>query len=175
PLARGASPAATTPKRAPRPIILRLLRWALGIKGVMSNSATSPATCTGSDDVSKLRIGPTPLRPLTQADQNASLPTPLGATTPTPVTTTLRMASLSGWGRPHISSADARTEEDTARAPDRWGGACSGFVPVWLFQRLLSGKGNPRFPYPWFLQSVQSPCLVYITQNDNYESMPQKQ
>ncbi len=60
----------------------------------MSKSGTSPATCTGSDDVSKLRIGPTPLLPLTQADQNASLPTPLGATTPTPVTTTLRMASL---------------------------------------------------------------------------------
>ena len=60
----------------------------------MSYSATSPATRTGSEDVSKQRIGPTPLLPLTQADQNASLPTPLGATTPTPVTTTLRMTPL---------------------------------------------------------------------------------
>src|SRR5262245_61155109 len=36
-------------------------------------------------------MGPTPLRPSTQADQNASLPMPLGLTTPSPVTTTLRI------------------------------------------------------------------------------------
>ena len=45
-------------------------------------------------EASKQRMGPTPLRPLTHAYQNASLPMPLGATTPTPVTQTLRMASL---------------------------------------------------------------------------------
>src|SRR5437660_54226 len=39
-------------------------------------------------------MGPTPLWPLQHADQNASLPTPLGATTPIPVTTTLRMIVL---------------------------------------------------------------------------------
>src|SRR5262249_22799699 len=39
-------------------------------------------------------MGRTPLRPSTQDDQNAALPTPLGATTPRPVTTTLRMDHL---------------------------------------------------------------------------------
>src|SRR5207249_876021 len=39
------------------------------------------------------RIGPMPLWPSTHACQNASLPTPLGATTPKPLTTTLRMTS----------------------------------------------------------------------------------
>ena len=38
-------------------------------------------------------IARTPLRPLTHASQNASLPTPFGATTPSPVTTTRRMDS----------------------------------------------------------------------------------
>src|SRR3954465_15806522 len=58
----------------------------------MSKSGTSAATRTGCWDASNVRIGPTPLRPLTHAFQNASLPKPLGATTPSPVTTTLRMA-----------------------------------------------------------------------------------
>src|SRR3954465_1509314 len=58
----------------------------------MSKSGTSAATRTGCWDASNVRIGPTPLRPLTHAFQNASLPTPLGATTPSPVITTLRMA-----------------------------------------------------------------------------------
>src|SRR5262245_41179336 len=46
---------------------------------------------TGCREASKLVMGPTPLVPFTHARQKASLPTPLGATTRSPVTTTLRM------------------------------------------------------------------------------------
>jgi hypothetical protein len=41
-----------------------------------------------------------------------------------------------------------------------------------MIQRLLAGKWDPVFPYPWLLQSVQTPCPVYITQSDKCESMP---
>src|SRR6266849_1636613 len=77
-----------------RPMILRLLRCDGGVKGLTSKSATSAAIFTGWPEASKERMGPTPLLPFRQAFQNASLPTPLGATTPRPVTTTLRMAML---------------------------------------------------------------------------------
>src|SRR5690242_15858536 len=60
----------------------------------MSRSGTSPAICTGWLEASKQRIGPTPLWPLTQEDQKAALPMPLGATTPNPVIATRRMAPL---------------------------------------------------------------------------------
>src|SRR5262245_9459012 len=86
-----AIPEAATPKRAARPMILRPLRCWLGIHGLISWSGTSAAILTGWPEASKVRIGPTPLVPLTQADQKASLPMPLGLTTPRPVTTTLRI------------------------------------------------------------------------------------
>src|SRR3954469_15913390 len=57
----------------------------------MSKSGTSAATRTGCCDASNARIGPTPLLPLTHAFQKGPLPTPLGATTPSPVITTLRI------------------------------------------------------------------------------------
>src|SRR5262245_49022360 len=63
------------------------------MNGCTSKSGTSAAILTGWLEASKLRIGPTPLRPFLHADQNASLPVPLGATTPRPVTTTLRIGS----------------------------------------------------------------------------------
>src|ERR1019366_7295156 len=61
--------------------------------GVTSKLFTSAAILTGCADASKLRIGPTPLMPFKQADQKASLPIPLGATTPRPVMTTLRISA----------------------------------------------------------------------------------
>src|ERR1051325_4929009 len=85
------SPAAPTAKRMARDMTFRLLRWLGGTNGVTSNDDTSAAILTGCSDASKLRIGPTPLTPLRHADQNAALPMPLGATTPSPVTTTLRI------------------------------------------------------------------------------------
>src|SRR5262249_26822596 len=99
-LSRTARLAAATPNRAARLMTLRFLRSNEGMNGVTSKSDTSPAMCTGKDDVSKQRMGPTPLRPSTQADQKASFPTPLGATTPTPETATLRMAALHRRRRP---------------------------------------------------------------------------
>src|SRR6476620_6355039 len=92
PLSRTAKPAAPTANLLDRLMILADLRCSDGRKGVTSKSLTSPAIWTGKFEASKLRIGPTPLAPSRQADQKASLPTPFGATTPTPVTTTLRMA-----------------------------------------------------------------------------------
>ncbi len=115
PESRTASPAAATPKRAARPMIFRLLRWADGTYAAASNSGTSPATRTGCSEASKQRMGPMPLRPSTHADQKASLPMPFGATTPTPVTTTLRMASLRG-GAP-VASPGAGAETAVAKAP----------------------------------------------------------
>src|SRR6516165_5797085 len=61
------------------------------MNGVTSKSLTSAAILTGCAVASKLRIGPTPLLPFKHADQKWSLPTPLGATMPRPVTTTLRI------------------------------------------------------------------------------------
>src|SRR3954466_1979628 len=91
PLSANAIPAAATPKRDARPMIFRFLRCSGGTKAWTSKSGTSAATRTGWLEASKLRMGPTPLVPATQADQNASLPMPLGLTTPRPVTTTLRI------------------------------------------------------------------------------------
>ena len=79
------------PNRAARPITFTDLRNLSGMNGSGSKSCTSPATRIGWLDASNERIGPTPLCPSTHACQKASLPTPLGATTPTPVITTLRM------------------------------------------------------------------------------------
>src|SRR5271167_671740 len=53
-----------------------------------SKSCTSPAICTGKPLGSKLRMRFTPLLPARMALQNASLPIPLGLTTPMPVITT---------------------------------------------------------------------------------------
>ena len=94
PLSATARAAAPTPNWVARPMILRNLRCSPGRNGATSKSGTSAAIRTGCPDASKLRMGPTPLRPLTQADQKGALPTPLGATTPSPVTTTLRMAAF---------------------------------------------------------------------------------
>src|SRR5579884_2341042 len=68
-------------------------------------------------------MGPTPLRPATQADQKASLPTPLGATTPSPVTTTLRMDTLR---RGHDEPPGARPPWRRLLATVRWVGWSSG-------------------------------------------------
>src|SRR5947209_784351 len=93
-----ARPAAPTANRIARLMILRLLRWLGGRNAATLKSCTSAAICTGWPEASKLRIGPTPLLPLRHAVQNASLPIPFGATTPRPVTTTLRMPALLGLG-----------------------------------------------------------------------------
>ncbi len=87
-------PAAPTAKRMARDMIFMLLRCLAGIKGATSKSCTSAAILTGCPVASKLRMGPTPLVPFKQADQKASLPTPLGATTPRPVMTTLRIPAI---------------------------------------------------------------------------------
>ena len=84
-----------TAKRVQRLIDLMFFRWLAGRKGLTSSSGTSAAILTGCLEASKLRIGPTPLWPLRQAFQKASLPIPLGATTPSPVTTTLRIDGFS--------------------------------------------------------------------------------
>jgi hypothetical protein len=54
-------------------------------------SGTSAAIFTGWEEASKVLIGPTPLTRSTQFFQYASLPMPFGATSPKPVTTSLRM------------------------------------------------------------------------------------
>src|SRR6476469_802469 len=63
------------------------------MNGVGSKSRTSPAILIGNEDASNAVISRTPERPLTHASQNSSFPTPFGATTPSPVTTTRRMDS----------------------------------------------------------------------------------
>src|SRR5262245_18172306 len=77
---------------------------------------------TGCADASKLRIGPTPLLPLRHADQKASLPRPLGATTPRPLTTTLRKAF------PHESPAPSgdKSRAPVPRAPRYGATPCGG-------------------------------------------------
>src|SRR4051812_48811390 len=103
----------------------------------MSKSGTSAAMPTGWEEASNVRIGPTPLRPSTQADQKASLPRPLGATTPNPVTTTLRMATLRpntpGHSSPAHQTADRRPLQAThgsflmlCREPPEPKGVCDG-------------------------------------------------
>src|SRR6188472_2916488 len=88
-----ASPAAPTPNLAARPMTFNDFRIESGMNGVGSKSLTSPAILMGKVDASNALISRTPLRPLTQASQKSSLPIPLGATTPSPVTTTRRMDS----------------------------------------------------------------------------------
>src|SRR5262245_23388178 len=146
PLSVTASPAATTPKRAARPMILRLLRCGPGTKGVMSSGGTSAAIRTGCAEASNVEIGRTPLLPLTQADQKASLPMPLGATTPRPVTTTLRISHLRATHGKAAGTPPAREEDNRAQSRQ-------GRIEVHQVQpsRILLVTQLYRFPYlPYF-------------------------
>jgi len=59
-----------------------------------SNSRTSAAMRTGSDDASKLRMRPMPDWPAMSRDQRRSMSQPSGDTTPMPVMTTRRGVSV---------------------------------------------------------------------------------
>ena len=64
------------------------LRSCASTQASSSKSCTSPAICTGRSLGSKLLTRFTPLVPARMARQKASLPMPLGLTTPIPVMTT---------------------------------------------------------------------------------------
>src|SRR5271165_5224053 len=64
------------------------LRSRASTQASSSNSGISPAMCTGREDGSKREIRFTPDFPARRARQKASLPIPLGLTTPSPVITT---------------------------------------------------------------------------------------
>src|SRR5262245_3811325 len=120
PESRTAMPEAATPKRAARPMILMLLRCGGGTNGCRSKSGTSAPILTGCAEASKDEIGRTPLLPLTQADQKASLPMPLGATAPRPVMTTLRMTPASArHRRPLPARATAPLSRQALSVPAR--------------------------------------------------------
>ena len=57
-----------------------------------SNPSTSPASFAAYFEVSNRVIGPMPFSPACVAFHQASVPMPVGATTPTPVMTTRRSA-----------------------------------------------------------------------------------
>ena len=67
-------------------------------KGITSKFFTSPATLIDCPEVSMLSMSPTPDRPSTMASLKSRRPTPLGATTPIPVTTTRCI----GYPRPSV-------------------------------------------------------------------------
>ncbi len=64
------------------------LRSRASTQASSSNSGISPAICTGRDEGSKREMRFTPDFPARRARQKASLPMPLGLTTPSPVMTT---------------------------------------------------------------------------------------
>src|ERR1019366_9557833 len=89
--------------------------------GATSKLCTSAAILTGCAVASKERIGPTPLLPFKQADQKASRPIPLGATTPMPVITTLRICphhSMNRLRRDATPSRDANSAIPAGLAQD---------------------------------------------------------
>src|SRR3954451_18531752 len=104
----------------------------------MSKSGTSAAILTGCADASKVRMGPTPLRPRTHADQKSSLPTPLGATTPNPVTTTLRMALLRRGVKP--VPRPSPPDRQTGRRPLRTAPTFCFYPGTTIVQAILAGK-----------------------------------
>src|SRR5262245_39377441 len=159
PLSATAKRAAPTPNWVARPMILRNLRCSPGRNGATSKSGTSAAIRTGCPDASKLRMGPTPLRPLMQADQKGVLPTPLGATTPSPVTTTLRMASFVSRSRWRRSLAeDALKIESVTVTVASQPGHNRNRAPGWA--RLLE-TGQPVFRLTWLFDQYLLFYLVF--------------
>src|SRR4029077_1013188 len=110
-----------------------------------SNSGISPAMCTGREDGSKREMRFTPDLPARRARQKASLPMPLGLTTPSPVITT----------RGTIVFVCFNND----RKPSAHGGSSTSCV----FHATRSGIMSHDVPGPLYLGAVL-PDQVYILQ-----------